>query len=734
MHKKRQTVFEDIAVRMPAGFVFTGDGEPERIIGRWVSASFFQTLGVSPLIGRTFTEQDENPAAERVVVLGYGLWQRRFGGEESVIGRRVTINAESWTVIGVMRPDFDFYGRINVNNDFLVPLGRLSDRDYMRNRNTHVTGVVARLKPNVSIHQARSEMITIAADLELQYRDSNIGTGVSVRPFSEDYLGDAPQVLQMISAAVLLVLLIACANIANLMLARAAGRQKEIALRLALGASRPRIIRQLLTESVLLGVAGGALGLLLATWSFDSFLTLTATALPRADEVSIDTRVLIFSISASLFTGILFGLLPAWQASKTDLQTALKAGGRTSSGSSERLRSVFVVAEVALSFVLLVGAGLLLKSFREMLRVDLGFEPRNVLTVRLRLPDAKYRDSSQTMKFCRETLQQVSELPGVQHASLSTGFPFGQAGNDDYLLEGQSEPQPGDSPVATTHWISEGYQPTLGIELLAGRSFTAQDNETGPPVAIVDEELLRRHFPGQAPQAVLGRRIRVGGTGEPWREIVGVVRHVKHRSLDEDPRPEIDRPYAQVGPKWLAEVTRVMDLSVKTAGQPLSFVAAVKEVVQNIDTEQPLANVQAYETRMSAETAPRRFNLMLVGGFALVALLLAMVGVYGLMSFAVTSRTQEIGIRMALGAESGHILRLVFKRGLILTLAGICIGVVGSLPLTRLIRNLLFGVSPSDPLTFLTITLILTGVALVACFMPARKATRVDPMIALRWE
>ncbi|HKA22093.1 MAG TPA: ABC transporter permease [Blastocatellia bacterium] len=733
--RERQTVFEEIAVRMPAGFVFTGDGEPERIIGRWVSASFFQTLGVKPLIGRTFTEQDENPAAERVVVLGYGLWQRRFGGEESVVGRTLRINAESWTVIGVMRADFDFYGRINANNDFLVPLGRLTDREYMHTRNTHLASVIGRLKPNATLEQARSEMNAIAADLEARYPESNTGTGVSLKPLTEDYLGDARQVLMMISAAVLLVLLIACANVANLLLARAAGRQKEIALRLALGASRVRIVRQLLTESVLLGLIGGVIGFLLAMWSFDFLLKLSATALPRADEVKIDSRVLIFSIAASLFTGVVFGLVPAWQASKLDLQSSLKEGGRQAgAGSNERLRGAFVVSEIALSFVLLVGAGLLLKSFREMLRVDLGFEPRNVLTVRLRLPDAKYRNSSQTMNFCREMLQRVSTLPGVQHASLSTGFPFGQSNNDEYLLEGEAEPQPGNSPVAVTHWISEGYQQTLGISLLAGRSFTEEDNETAPPVAIVDEELTKRRFPDQPLQSVLGKRVRVGGTNEPWRKIVGVVRHVKHASLDEEPRPEIDRPYAQVGPKWLAELTRVMDLSLKTSGDPLAFVAAVKREVQSIDAEQPLANVQAYEARMSAETAPRRFNLLLVGGFALIALLLATVGVYGLMSFAVTSRTQEIGIRIALGAESRDIRRLVLKRGLAMALAGIVIGVAGSLALTRLIQNLLFGVSPSDPFTLVLVMLILTGVALGACLVPARKATKVDPMVALRYE
>ncbi len=733
--RAQSTVFEDIAVRMPAGFVFTGDGEPERIIGRWVSASFFPTLGVQPQIGRAFTEQEESPSAERVVVLGYGLWQRRYGGDERVIGRSIRINAESWTVIGVMPADFDFYGRVNLNNEFLVPLGRLTDRDYMHDRNSHVAWVIGRLKPGVTIQLSRSEMASIAARLEERYPASNTGTGVSLRPLTDDYLGDAPRALLVISAAVFLVLLIACANVANLLLARAAGRQKEIAVRLALGASRARIVRQLLTESVLLAMAGGALGLLFAAWSFNSLLTLSADALPRGEEVALDSRVLMFTVMASLLTGVVFGLVPALQASRTDLQSALKEGGRQSStGSSERLRGMFVIAEVALSFVLLVGAGLLLRSFRELLKVDLGFEPHNVLTVRLRLPDAKYRDSSQTMSFLRETLRRVSALPGVEHASLSTGFPFGQASDNDYAIEGEPEPQPGDAPVAITHWVSADYYRGLGIALLAGRCFTEQDNETSPLVVLVDEELARRHFTGSSLSDVIGKRLRLGGSRAPWREIVGVVRHVKHQSLDEKPRPEIDRPYAQIDQKRLAEFTRVMDLSVKTSSEPLSFVAAIKREVQSIDKDQPLANVRSLDDRMSYEVAPRKFNLLLVGTFALIALVLAAVGVYGLMSYTVTSRTQEIGIRMALGAQSRDVLRLVLWRGLALTLAGIGIGLAGALALTRLMTSLLFGVSATDPMTFMLISLLLTGVALAACFVPARRATKVDPMVALRYE
>jgi len=393
-----------------------------------------------------------------------------------------------------------------------------------------------------------------------------------------------------------------------------------------------------------------------------------------------------------------------------------------------------VIAEVALSFVLLVGAGLLLRSFRELLKVDLGFEPHNVLTVRLRLPDAKYRDSSQTMSFLRETLRRVSALPGVEHASLSTGFPFGQANNNDYAIEGEPEPQPGDAPVAITHWVSDDYYRGLGIALLAGRCFLAQDNETSPSVAIVDEEFARRHFPGSPLGDVIGKRLRLGGTSERWREIVGVVRHVKQQSLDEQPRPEIDRPYAQINPKDLAEFTRVMDLSVKTSGDPLSFVAAIKGEVQSIDKDQPLANVRSLDSRLAEEMAPRKFNLLLVGTFALIALVLAAVGVYGLMSYTVTSRTQEIGIRMALGAQARDVLRLVLLRGLALTLAGIGIGLAGAFALTRLMTSLLFGVSATDPMTFVLISLLLTGVALAACFVPARRATKVDPMIALRYE
>jgi putative ABC transport system permease protein len=732
--KSESTSFESLAARMPAGFVFTGDGEPERIVGRWVTASFFETLGVQPQLGRAFTELEDTPSAERVVVLGYGLWQRRYGGDPAVIGRSIQINAEPWTVIGVMPANFDFYGRLNVNNDFLVPLGRLGDRSYMRNRTAHPASVVARLKPGKTIRDARTEMNAIAVRLEEQFSSSNSGVGISMRLLSEDYLGNASRALMVISAAVVLVLLIACANVANLLLARGAGRQKEIAIRLALGATRARIVRQLLTESLVLAVAGGAVGLLFAGWCFGTLMSL-ADALPRSEEVTMDTRVLVFTLLSSVMTGAIFGVVPALQISKTDLQTSLKEGGRTSgSGSGERLRAMFVVAEIALSFVLLVGGGLLLKSFRELLRVDLGFEPKNVLTVRLRLPDAKYKESSQTMAFCREALRRVEELPGVEHASLSTGFPFGQSGDDDYLIEGESEPAAGEAPVAITHYISADYQRTLGIRLIAGRFFTDQDNETAPLVAIVDEEFVRRHFAGGSLSDVIGKRVRLGGVGEPWREIVGVVKHVKHSTLDEQPRPEIDRPYAQIEPRWLAEYTRVMDLSTKTTGDPLSFVAAIKNEVQSIDKDQPLANVSSYEHRMSEEFAPRRFNLALVGLFAIIAMVLAAVGVYGLMSHMVTSRTQEIGIRMALGAQTSDVFGLILRRGLKLTLLGVAIGLVGALALTRMMSSMLFEVSTRDPWIMASIAGLLGFVAFAACFVPATKATRVDPMAALKCE
>jgi predicted permease len=475
--RARQTVFEDLAARYPAGGVLTGDGEPERVFGRWVTASFFPTLGVKPHLGRYFNEDEDKPGAAAVIVLGYGLWQRRYGGDPNLIGKTILYNSESWTVVGVTPADFDFYGQNNLSNDFFIPLGRqIADWEFMRDRRSHNVWVTARLKPGVAIEQARAQMKSIAAQLEKQYPASNTGAGVGLTSFLDNYVGRVRYALLVISGAVAMVLLIACANVANLLLARAAARRKEMAIRLALGAGRFRVVRQLLTESMILALAGGALGLLLAVWGIELLVRFTPDSLPRMEEITIDPRALGFTALVTLLTGIIFGLTPALQTSKVDLNDTLTETGRQASGGAgaRRLRGALVVTEVALSLSLLVGAGLLLKSFRRLMEVDPGFDARNVLTLRLRLPDVKYREAAQTTGFLKEASRRIATLPGVREVSVATGFPLGRIrGENGYWFEGQPEPQrPGDWPIALTQSVSESYHRTLGVALLAGRYFT----------------------------------------------------------------------------------------------------------------------------------------------------------------------------------------------------------------------------------------------------------------------
>ncbi|HWS52483.1 MAG TPA: ABC transporter permease [Pyrinomonadaceae bacterium] len=735
--KARQTVFEQMAARMPAGGVLTGEGEPLRVIGRFVTASFFPTLGVAPQAGRFFTEEEDAPGAERVMVLSHGLWQRHFGGDPRAVGRAVRYNGESWTVVGVMPAEFDFYGRNNLNNEFFIPLGRLTDQSYMRDRSSHPVMVTARLRPGVSLERADAELRAIAARLGEQFPESNRGNGVSVRPFLDDYVGDVRPALMMLTVAVGLVLLIACANVANLLLARGAARRREIAVRVALGAGRGRVVRQLLTESLLLSAAGGALGLLLAAWGVAALAGLSPDTLPRSEGLALDARAFGFALLVSVVTGLLFGLAPALQTSRVDLQAALKEGGaRVAGGAGGRwLRGSFVVAEVALSLVLLVGAGLLVKSFWRLMRVDPGFDARGVLTLRLRLPDAKYREASQTAAFLGEVARRVRALPGVREVSVTSGFPLGRSSENGYVVEGRPEPrQPGEWPVADVVSADGSYHRALGIALVAGRHFDERDTADSPPVVTVDDEFVRRHFPQAAPAEALGRRVRFGGEGEPWREIVGVTRHVRHNGLDAEGHPGINRPWTQMNPRWMAEYTRAMDLVVKTSGEPAGLVAAVRREVQAVDKDQPLGNVRTLEELLAQSLGPRRFSLWVVGVFAGLALALGAVGLYGVLSYVVAQRTREIGVRLALGAEGRDVLGLVIRHGMALALAGVGVGLVAALALTRLMSGLLYGVSATDPATFAAIALLLLAVALLASYLPARRATKVDPLVALRHE
>src|SRR5262245_413017 len=736
--RARQTVFEDLAARYRAGGVLTGGGEPERVIGRFVTASFFPTLGVKPHLGRFFNEDEDKPGAAAVIVLGYGLWQRRFGGDPSLIGKTILYNSESWTVVGVMTPGFDFYGQNNLENDFFIPFGRFADREFMQDRRSHTVWVTARLKSGVTIEQARAQMRAIAAQLEEQYPASNSGAGVEMVSFLDSYVGGARYALLVISGAVAMVLLIACANVANLLLARAAARRKEMAMRLALGAGRFRVVRQLLTESMMLALAGGVLGLLLAVWGIELLVRLAPNSLPRMEEISVDPRALGFTALVTLLTGIIFGLAPALQTSKVGLNVTLTETGWQASGGvgARRLRGALVVAEVALSLSLLVGAGLLLKSFRRLMEVDSGFDARNVLTLRLRLPDMKYRDAAQATGFLKEASRRIAALPGVREVSVATGFPRGRIlGENGYWFEGQPEPQrPGDWPVALTQSVSESFHRTLGVTLLAGRYFTEGDRADAPPVALVDDHFVRRHFPDGSINDALGKRLRFGGDGEPWREIVGVVRHVRHNNLDVEGFPQIYSPWLQMNPRLLADWARAMDVIVKTSGSPVSLVSPIKREVQAMDKDLPLGNVRTLESLVAQSVAPRRFNLLSLGLFALIALLLGAVGLYGVMSYAVTQRARELGICLALGAQKSDVMRLVIKQGMVLSLIGILIGLAASYALTRLMKSLLYDVSATDPLTFSSIALLLGAVALLACWIPARRATKVDPLTALKHE
>jgi putative ABC transport system permease protein len=729
-----QNVFEEMAARLPAGGVLTGDGEPERVTGRFVTAGFFRTLGVRPAAGRFFTEEEDRPGGARLLVLSHGLWLRRYGGDPEVVGREVWYNGVSWTIAGVMPPRFDFYGENSLNNQFFIPLGHLSDEQFMRDRNSHALMVTARLRPGVSLEQARAQMDALAARLAEQFPESNGGGGVRLSSFLDDYVGEARPALLMLMAAVGAVLLIACANVANLLLVRAAARRKEIALRVALGAGRWRVVRQLLTESLLLAAGGGAAGLLLAWWGVGALLRLAPDVLPRAESISLDGRALGFTLALTLLTGVAFGIVPALQTSKADLNDAMKGGG-AGGGGGRWLRSGLVVTEVALSLVLLVGAGLLLRSFWQLMRVEPGFEARDVLTLRLRLPDAKYTDAAQRVAFLREVKGRVEALPGVRRVSLATGFPFGRASEVGYLLEGRPEPrQPSDWPDAYAQWVSPEFHQTLGIGLVAGRYIEERDAADSPPVALVDDDFVRANFPGASPRDALGKRLRFGGEGEPWCEIVGVVGHVRQRALEEEGRPGVYRPWTQIRPEMSGGYLLSMDFIVKTSIEPTQLVEPIRGEVRLLDRDQPLGNVRTLASYVEQTVAPRRFSMTLAGVFAFVALVLGAVGLYGVLSYTVAQRAREIGIRMALGAQRGDVHRLVISQGMALALGGVAAGVLASLALTRLMSGLLFGVSATDATTYVALTLLLLLVALAACYLPARRASKVDPLIALRYE
>ena len=718
-----RNVFESAsAVRSNESYNFSGAGEPERLQGRLVSAGFLTLLGVKPFLGRDFLPEDDRTGATPAVMLSYGFWSRTFGNDQNIIGKTITLNNQSYTVIAVTPQDFQF----GLPADVTIPVGLSAERFKVRGGDPGIS-VVARLKPNVSQQQTESELNVVYKRLEQQYPDTNTGRRGVLMPLHESFVGGVRQPLFILLGAVGLVLLIACANVANLLLVRASTRKREMSVRVALGANRWRIIRQLLTESFLLASIGAALGILLAHWGTSFIASQLPDGIPRLAEANVDLRVMLFTLGVSIVTGLLFGLAPALQASRINLVDALKEGDR-GSVSRQHLRSVLVVCEVALTLTLLVGAGLLIQSFRRVLQVDPGFEAQNLLTMQVSVNNP---DGNQVVSFFKELQENVRSLPGVKSVAISNGLPLGTANHPVFFIQGRPLPEPGKAPGATRYTVSPDYFQTMGVELIKGRIFTAQDTASTPLVVVIDETLAQR-FQNESP---IGQHLSQTPSG-PFYEIVGVVRHVEQYGLEGQATrtPQLYLDFNQIpADRWPGSVRRI-NLLTRTDVEPTSLAAAVRGQIAALNKDQPVFNVRTMEQIVSQSVAPRRFSMLLLAVFAVVALALAVIGIYGMLSFAVAQRTREIGLRMTLGAQRTDVLRLVIGHGMKLAIAGVALGLIASFALTRTMKNLLFGVSATDPVTFGLITLLLTIVALLACWVPARKATKVDPMEALRYE
>jgi putative ABC transport system permease protein len=725
--RNQNNVFENLAaVRQRESFNLTGAGESERLQGRLVSANFLSTLGVKPILGRDFVNEDDRPGVARAVILSHALWQRRFGGDQSIIGRQLTLNRESFTVVGITPADFEY----ELDADLLVPIGLSAERFSARGRDPGIEAI-ARLKQGVSATTANAELNTIAARLEQQYPESNKGRRIRIDSLREAVIGDIRPTLLTLLGAVGLVLLIACANVANLLLARSARRQKEIAIRTALGAGRSRILRQLFTESGMLAIAAGIIGLLLALVGTNLMSSYLPEDIPRIREISTDTSVLLFTLAASLLTGVLFGLAPALQTSNPALTDTLKEGERNSSPGHNRTGKLLVIAEVALTLVLLVGAGLLVKSFWRLMQVDPGFNPENLLALQISV-NAGQDEGARVASFLDQLQQRVKQLPGVRAVAISNGLPFESANQPAFVIEGQAPSEPGQELNGILYITGADYLETLGITLLRGRQFSASDTPSTMPVALIDEVFARQYFPTQDP---LGQRLKQSGSNDS-REIVGIVRHVEHTNLEGQSasRGEVYFPFGQIPIERLPRYVRRVNLLVRTSVDPLSLAQAVRSQISALDKDQAVFNVRTMEQALARSVSARRFSMILLSVFAALALILAAVGIYGVISYSVAQRTREVGIRMALGAQTTDVIKLVVRDGFKLVVIGVVVGLVGAFMLTRLMSTLLFGVTPTDSITYVVVALGLIAVALAACYIPARRATKVDPLVALRFE
>jgi putative ABC transport system permease protein len=727
--QERNTVFADMAAFYDTRLNLTDSGEPEEVAGQYLTLNAFDVLGAQSMLGRTFEPADAEPTRQNSVLLSYGLWQRRFGGDMNIIGKTVKLNAEAFTVIGVLPPDFQLsLGKNSLTGSRAEIYMPFILTEQQRVRRGRYASAFARLKPGVIIEQAQAEMSGIAAALEQQYPEFDAKWGVNLVPFREQFAGDIRPALLVLLGAVAFVLLIACANVANLLLARAAARQKEMAIRLAIGASRARLVRQLLIESTVLACIGGAAGLLLALWGVDALVALGPKELLPTGGARLNGVVLAFTLVVSLATGLIFGLAPALEASRTNLNDTLKEGGRAmaAAGRSQRVRNLLVIAEVAMALVLLVGAGLLLKSFARLQSVDPGFNPNHLLTARVSLPQAKYQKPEQTLDFFRKAVERVRQIPGVQSASMVNFLPFsGPGAATRFWVANRPEPPPGQFPTTDVRVCERDYFHMMGIPLIKGRTFSEREEATKSDVVIINAAMAREFFPDEDP---IGKRIHINMMPNPPAcEIIGVVGDVKYAGLDMPARAMAYWPHVELTYPFMTLVAR-------TDGDPLSYVTALRSEVQALDNDQPIASVYTMEQLLSESVARARFSTTLLTIFAFIALLLAAVGIYGVMSYSVTQRTHEIGIRMALGANNRAVMRMVIGQGMMIAVIGVAAGLAASFALTRLLASLLFGTSATDPATFVAIALVLMGVALGACFIPARRATRVDPMVALRYE
>jgi putative ABC transport system permease protein len=726
--RNQNSVFENVtALRPRESFNLVGAGESERLQGRLVSANFLSTLGIKPIRGRDFLAEDDQPSATPVAIISHALWQRRFGADESIIGKQLTLNSQQYTVIGITPPNF----RFGSDADVSVPIGLSAERFKLRGKDPGITAF-ARLKQGTSIENANAELNTIAARLEQQYPETNTGRRVRIESLRESVVGDIRPMLLTLLGAVGFVLLIACANVANLLLTRSAGRQREMAIRTALGAGRMRILRQLFTESTVLALAGGVVGLLLAIWGGRVLSSYIPEGIPRMTELAIDARVLAFTFGASLLTGVFFGLAPALQSAKTNLTETLKEGERNSSTSNNRAGKLLVISEVALTLVLLVGAGLLVKSFWRLSQVNPGFDPQNVLAMQISI-NARPDEGPRVDNFLSELKQRVKELPGVQAVSVSNGLPFEGANFPPIVLEGKPTPPPGQDPSGLLYIVSPDYFKTMGIDLVRGRLFSTEDRKDTPQVALIDEVFARQYFPNEDP---IGKRFKLNTPDADSREIIGVVRHVEHSSLEgrTTNTAEFYFNFDQLSLATLPRYVRRVNLLARATVEPLSLAGSVRNQISALDKDQAVFNIRTMEQALAQSVEARRFSMILLAVFALLALILAAVGIYGVISYSVAQRTREVGIRMALGAKTIDVLNLVLRDGLKLVFVGIVVGLGGALLLTRLMATLLFGVTTTDALTYVTVALGLIIVALFACCIPARRATKVDPLVALRFE